>query len=56
MATTQELLERRSKAIKEIGGYPALLDLPEEVKEILKGNYDLETKTKMFEAIAANTK
>lgn len=46
------LMERHSEAIKRIGGALALLSLPEEIKVILMGNYDLETKVKMLEKIA----
>ena len=44
--------QRHTEAINKIGGAAGLLNLPDEVKEIVKGNYDLETKTKMLEAIA----
>lgn len=44
--------QRYSEAIKKIGGTFALLNLPEEIKEVLMGNYDLATKTKMLEMIA----
>ena len=44
--------ERHADAIRRIGGATELLRLPGTVKEVLKGNYDLETKTKMLEAIA----
>lgn len=46
------LEQRHSEAIKKIGGALALLNLPEEVKTILMGNYDLETKVKMLEKVA----
>lgn len=44
--------QRYAEAIKRIGGAAALLSLPEEIKSILMGYYDLETKTKMLEKIA----
>lgn len=43
---------RYAAAIKKIGGTFALLALPEDVKLVLMGNYDLETKTKMLEKVA----
>jgi hypothetical protein len=46
------LEQRYNEAINKIGGTAGLLNLPEQVKDVLKGNYDLETKTKMLEAIA----
>lgn len=46
------LEQRHSNAIERIGGALAILALPEEVKKILMGNYDLETKTKMLEMVA----
>jgi hypothetical protein len=46
------LMQRHSEAIRRIGGALALLNLPEEIKTILMGNYDLETKVKMLEKIA----
>jgi hypothetical protein len=46
------LEQRHTEAINKIGGTAGLLNLPEQVKEILKGKYDLETKTKMLEAVA----
>ena len=46
------LEQRHSEAIKRIGGALALLNLPEEIKVILMGNYDLETKVKMLEMVA----
>lgn len=44
--------QRHTEAIKRIGGVSGLMNLPDEVKAILKNNYDLETKTKMLEAVA----
>lgn len=46
------LEQRYSNAIKKIGGALALLALPDDVKKVLSGNYDLETKVKMLEAVA----
>ena len=46
------LEQRYSEALKKIGGASGLLNLPDDVKAVLKGNYDLETKTKMLEAVA----
>ena len=44
--------QRYAEAIKRIGGTFGLLALPEEVKKVLMGYYDLETKTKMLEMVA----
>lgn len=46
------LEERYHSAIKRIGGAPGLLDLPQQVKNILKGTTDLKTKVEMLELIA----
>lgn len=43
---------RYQEAIKEIGGATGLLNLPEQIKDILKNTKDLETKVKMLEEIA----
>lgn len=43
---------RYQKAIKEIGGATELLNLPEQIKEVLKNTKDFETKVKMLEEIA----
>lgn len=48
------LEQRYHKALREIGGAPALLELPEQVQEILKRTKDLETKVEMLELIAKN--
>ena len=47
-------IERYKAAIDRIGGAAGLLSLPDEVKRILKGTTDLETKTQMLECIAEN--
>ena len=47
---TQE--QRYAKAMKKIGGPAALLNLPEEVKKILRETTDPEIKTQMLELIA----
>ena len=49
----KSLEKRLSDAIERIGGAQALLNFPEEIKVILMGNYDLETKVKMMEKVAA---
>lgn len=49
----KNLEQRYSKAIERIGGAAGLLKLPEQVREVLSGNYDLETKVKMMEAVAS---
>ena len=46
------LVQRWSKAIENIGGAAELLNLPEQVREVLKNTTDLETKVKMLELIA----
>lgn len=46
------LEKRYSEAIRKIGGTFGLLALPEKVREVLSGNYDLETKVKMLEMVA----
>lgn len=46
------LEQRYSKAIKAIGGTAGLLNLPDQVKEVLRNTSDLETKVKMLELIA----
>lgn len=46
------LEHRYRNAINKIGGTPALLSLPEEVKNVLKSVTDLEIKTKILEKIA----
>ena len=44
--------QRYQAAIRKIGGAAGLLNLPEDVKNILKETMDLETKTEMLEMIA----
>lgn len=46
------LLKRHSQLIKEIG-HQRLLELPPEVKKILKSTGHLETKVSILEKIAA---
>ncbi len=48
----KSLDQRYSEAIKKIGGAPGLQSLPKQIKEVLKGKYDLKTKTEMLEMIA----
>lgn len=48
--------QRYQAAIREIGGAAGLLCLPDDIKRILKSTTDLETKTKMLEAIAERVK
>ena len=43
---------RYADAIKKIGGAPGLLSLPKSVKDVLKSNCDLKTKTEMLEMVA----
>lgn len=49
----KNLETRYAEAIAKIGGTFALLNLPEDVKAVLMGNYDLATKVKMLELVAA---
>lgn len=46
------LIERMNKAIQRIGGPLAVLDLPDEVREIVTNCGDYETRVKMLEMIA----
>lgn len=46
------LEQRYEKAIKNIGGTLAILNLPEQVKEVLMTNASLEIKVKMLEMVA----
>lgn len=43
---------RYKKAIKDIGGAAGLLNLPDQVREVLKSTKSLEYKVKMLELIA----
>lgn len=45
---------RYQKAINKIGGTTGLLNLPKQIKDVLKNTKDLETKVKMLEEIAKN--
>ena len=46
------LEQRYNKALKAIGGTIGLLNLPEQVKEVLRNTKDFETKVKILELIA----
>ena len=46
-----ELIERMNKAMKRIGGPLAVLNLPDEVKEIITNCPDYETRVKMLELV-----
>lgn len=46
---TSELVERMNKAMNRIGGALAVLNLPDEVKEIIINCPDYETRVKMLE-------
>lgn len=48
--TTLEI--RYERAIKKIGGASGLMELPKQIKDVLKNTKDLETKVKMLEEIA----
>ena len=45
-----DMMQRYEAVIKRLG-HAALLDLPDEVKDVLKSTADLETKVKMLEMI-----
>lgn len=45
--------QRYKNAVKALGGPLGLLNLPEQVKAVLKNTTDLETKTKMLELIVS---
>lgn len=47
----ENTLRRYEAAIAKIG-HPALLELPEGIKELLKGTRGLEEKTAILEAVA----
>lgn len=47
-----KLIERMNKAIKRIGGAAAITNLPDNVKSIVTGCGDYETRVKMLELIA----
>ena len=49
---TSELVERMNKAMNRIGGPLAVLDLPNEVREIITNCNDYETRVKMLEMVA----
>ena len=44
--------ERYQAALKKIGGAAGLMNLPDQVKEVLKSTTDLQIKTEMLEMIA----
>lgn len=50
------LEQRYSKAIKAIGGTAGLLNLPEQVKEVLRTTKDLNVKVEMLELVAKAVK
>ena len=49
---TDKPIERMHKAMKRIGGPLAVLNLPDEVREIVTSCPDYETRVKMLEMIA----
>lgn len=49
---TNELMKRMDKAMKRIGGPLAVLELPEEVRNIITSCEDYETRVKMLELVA----
>lgn len=48
---TNELLNRMNKAMNRLGGSIAILNLPDEVKEIITNWADYETRVKMLEMV-----
>ena len=48
----EDLTQRMSKALDRIGGALAVLELPEEVKTIITGCEDYESRVQMLELIA----
>ncbi len=48
----EDLTQRMNKAIDRIGGALAVLELPEEVKQIVTGCEDYESRVQMLELIA----
>lgn len=48
----EDLTQRMSKALDRIGGALAVLELPEEVKQIVTGCEDYESRVQMLELIA----
>ena len=51
MTITKELIARMNKAIERLGGYQAVLNLPQEYKEIIANCPDYETKVKLLELV-----
>lgn len=49
----KSLEQRYADAIRSIGGTFGLLALPDQVKQALAANVDLETKVKMLELVAS---
>lgn len=43
---------RYVRAIKEIGGVSVLMELPKQIKDILKSTKEFQTKVKILEEIA----
>ena len=48
----EDLMQRMSKALDRIGGALAVLELPEEVKQIVTGCEDYESRVQMLQLIA----
>lgn len=49
---TTELINRMNKVMDRLGGAIGIMNLPEEVKEIIIGCADYETRIKMLEMCA----
>ena len=48
----QALMKRMNAAMKRIGGPLAVLELPDQVREIITNCEDYETRVKMLELVA----
>ena len=51
MKMDRELIDRMNKAMKRIGGPLAILNLPDEVKEIITNCPDYKTRVLMLELV-----
>ena len=49
---TNDLIKRMNKAMARIGGPLAVLELPEQLREIITNCEDYETRVKMLELVA----
>ena len=49
---TEELMVRMRKVMQRLGGPIAVLELPEQIREVIKNCNDYETRVKMLELVA----